>query len=78
MAAVTVKVWGEYVSLVCQVKPSEIQIVQRCQKHGLKMGIKSLLCSFSKPTGFAQRRMIVIRLARIKRLFLSESECHTL
>ena len=33
--------------------------------------------SFSQPDGFGQRTMGVIRLHRTKRLFLSESDCHT-
>ena len=61
---VTEKVWGEYVNN------------QNKKKHGLKSS-KSLLFSFSRPNGFAQTTMAVLRLAK-NRLFLSESECHTL
>ena len=42
-AAVTEKVWGEYVASVCQISlQSEIQ---RCQEHELRSS-KSLLFSF--------------------------------
>ena len=43
-------------------------------------GLRSLksLFSFSQPDRFAQRRMAVIRLAKMNRLFLSENKCHTL
>ena len=41
-AAVTEKVWGEYVASVCQILQSEIQ---RCQEHELRSS-KSLLFSF--------------------------------
>ena len=34
--------------------------------------------SFAQSNDFAQRTMAVIRIPRTNRLFLSESECHTL
>ena len=45
-AAVTEKVWGEYVSVVC-LKVTKRNI-QRCQKHALR-SLKSLL--FNSPNG---------------------------
>ena len=63
-AAVTEKVWGEYVSPDLETTAKEFKI--------------SFQFSVSQPNGFAQRTMAVIRLPRTKRLFLTESECHTL
>ena len=70
-AAVTEKVWGEYVSVVYQIfKLSKA-------KYKDKSNI-SFQFSFSQPNDFAQRKMAVIRLPRTNRLFLTESECRTL
>ena len=41
MAAVTEKVWGEYVASVCQILQSEIQ---RCQEHELRSSKSLLFC----------------------------------
>ena len=71
MAAVTKEVWGEYVSMVCQIfKMSKA-------KYKDKRNI-SFQFSFSQPNDFAPRTMAVIRLPRMNRLFLSKSECHAL
>ena len=40
-AAVTEKVWGEYVPSVCQILQSEIQ---RCQEHELRSSKSLLFC----------------------------------
>ena len=69
-AAVTEKVWGEYVSVVCQIT--------KMKETSAKEFKISFQFSFSQPNGFAQRTMAVIRFPRTKRLFLSESEYHTL
>ena len=67
-AAVTEKVWGEHVSVVCEI------LIETSAKE-FKI---SFQFSFSQPNGSAQRTMAVIRLPRTNRLFLSESECRTL
>ena len=67
-AAVTEKVWGEYVSVVCQI------LIETSVKE-FKI---SFQFSFSQINGSAQRTMAVIRLPKMNRLFLSESESHIL
>ena len=70
-AAVTEKVWGEYVSVVCQIfKLSKAKYKDRRNIF--------FQFSFSQPNDFAQRTMAVIRFPRTYRLVLSESECRTL
>jgi len=58
MAAVTEKVWGEYVSAVCQI----LSLASKEQyKDDRKLrSSKSLLFSFSQPNGFAQRMMAAL------------------
>ena len=60
-AAVTEKVWGEHVLVVCQILE-----IQRCQKRELK-SLKSILFSFSQSNGFTQRTVAFSRLARTSR-----------
>jgi len=57
-AAVTEKVWGEYVSAVCQI----LSLASKEQyKDDRKLrSSKSLLFSFSQPNGFAQRMMAAL------------------
>ena len=77
MATVTEKVWGEYVSVVCQILSLAKQNTQIKETSAKEFKI-SFQFSFSQPNGFAQRTMAVIRLPRMNRLILSESECHTI
>ena len=67
-AAVTEKVWGEHVSVVCEILATR---KQRCRKHELR-SLKSLLFSFSQSNDFAQTTIALIRLVRTSRQFLMD------
>ena len=69
----TEKVWGEYVSEARSAKFST-----KTKETSAKELTISFQFSFSQPNDFVQRTMAVFRLPRTNRLFLSESECHTL
>ena len=65
--AVTDKVWGEYVSVVCQILAEQNAKVSETLAKEFKI---SFIYSFSQPNGFAQRTMDITRLPRLSRLFL--------
>ena len=71
MAAMTEKVWGEYVlwPVKFSTKMKDTSAVE------FKIFFQF---SFSRPNSFIQRTMAVILLPRTKRFFLSESECRKL
>ena len=77
-AAMTEKVWGEYVSVVCQILVQQSDANTKIKEISAKEFKISLQISFSQPNGIAQRTLAVIRLPRMNRLFLSASKCHTL
>lgn len=76
--------WNPRISIAGSWKKSSKWSAKSCKakckhyKDVRNMGLKSLLFSYSQPNGFAQRTMAVIRFASVNRLFLGESECHTL